>query len=72
MGCCRCPRCGRWLTLGLVGPRQPGRCACGARLWLEGPPAAATGEEAAAGVPEQAVVSYLVEPDGTTRAVYLD
>ena len=57
--------------LGALTAEEGGRCACGARFWVEG-----RGDEeepgagAACAVPEAAETTWVVEPDGTTRAVH--
>ena len=55
----------------MLTTEEGGRCACGARFWVEG-----LGDEEelgtgpAAAVPEAIQTAWVVEPDGTTRAVH--
>lgn len=58
-------------VVGALTAEEGGRCACGARFWVEGPgDEGEPGADPGAAVPEGAQTTWVVEPDGTTRTVH--
>ena len=66
MACFRCPHCGQLHQVGPVEAEEGGRCACGARFWVQG-----REEGAQAGLPgdESVRTAWLVGEDGSTSLV---
>lgn len=69
MACFRCPYCGQLHRIGPVEVEEGGRCACGARFWVQG-----REEETATAAPpgeESVRTTWVVGEDGSPSLIVI-